>query len=159
MIRECTKCFEVKDITEYHNLKGGPGGKNKVCKKCVNNYNKECRKQMKADQRDAKLMKYFSYKITLIKKQDQAKFPEYVNTLTVEDLLDVYKKHDGTCTYSNKRLESSSNASIYNKVSFDRIDNNLPHEKSNLQLTSVFMNMMRGNRTDTEFREYIKSCT
>lgn len=155
---QCTKCLEIKPIDAFHNKKNGRNGKCWHCKECANKYHRDYQKTAKTVS-DDRLMKYFNYKIQIIKRQDSNKFPEYENTLTPKDLLDVYKKYNGMCTYSNKKLASGSKVSIYKKISFDRIDNNLPHEKSNLQLTSVFMNMMRGDKSDTEFREYIKSCT
>lgn len=156
--QQCTKCLVVKPLNDFPNLKNGRNGKGWNCKECTNNYHRAYKKSTKIIT-DEQLMKYFIYKIQIIKKQDSNKFPDYQNVLTAEDLLEVYKKYKGVCTYSNKKLKSGSKASVYNKISFDRIDNDVPHEKDNLQLTSVFMNMMRGNKTDSEFREYIKNCS
>jgi len=153
----CSKCGAFKVLSEFSNKKRRANGKSETCKECTNKYFREYKKNTKLIE-DGKLIKYFGYKVNMIKKQDSNKFPEYENTLTPNDLLSIYKKYNGRCVYSNKLLKNGSKVSIYAKISFDRIDNEKPHSVENLQLTSVFMNMMRGANTDQSFREYIKSC-
>jgi hypothetical protein len=152
----CTKCNEIKPLNDFPNRKNGRSGKSWNCKKCTNEYYKTYKKNVSLSS-DAKLTKYFNYKINIIKKQDKNKFPEFNNTLTVDDLLEVYKKYDGKCVYSRKKLKPGSKTNIYVKISFDRIDNSIPHTKENLQLTSVFMNMYRSDKNHEEFNDYIKS--
>lgn len=149
---QCTKCLVTKPLNDFPNRKNGRYGKSWNCKKCTNEYYKNYKKNINTDE---KLIKYFSYKIHLIKKQDKNKFPEY--ELTTDDLLEIYKRYEGKCTYSGKKLKCGSKVNIYAKISFDRIDNSKPHTKENLQLTSVFMNMFRNNRSDEEFRELINN--
>lgn len=152
----CTKCNLLKPLDDFPNRKNGRGGKSWNCKKCTNAYYQNYKKNVNLTS-DVTLLKYFNYKINIIKKQDKNKFPDYENILTVNDLLEIYKKYDGRCVYSKKKLKPGSKANIYVKISFDRIDNSLPHEKDNLQLTSVFMNMYRNDRNHDEFLNYIKS--
>lgn len=153
----CTKCNVLKPLNDFPNRKNGRGGKSYNCKQCTNEYYKNYKKTTKIIA-DDKLLKYFNYKVQMIKKQDKNRFPEYQNDLTPDDLLEVYKKYKGTCVYSNKKLRCGSGCSIYAKISFDRIDNSKPHSKDNLQLTSLFMNMQRGDKSHDEFMSYIKSC-
>lgn len=150
----CKKCYEKKPLTEFPNKKGGRGGKSWSCKVCTREYYKNYKIKVKVDS-DEKLKKYFGYKLSMIRRQDRNKFPEHENELSIDDLLEIYKRCKGRCVYSNKKLKCGSAASIYAKISFDRIDNDIPHTKENLQLTSVFMNMTRGEMTDQEFRNYI----
>lgn len=152
----CTKCNEMKPLNDFPNRKNGRNGKSWNCKKCTNEYYKNYKKNASLNS-DANLIKYFNYKINIIKQQDKNKFPDYISSLTVEDLLEVYKKYDGRCVYSRKKLKPGSKANIYVKISFDRIDNSKPHEKDNLQLASVFMNMYRSDKSHQEFNNYIKS--
>lgn len=152
----CTKCNEMKPLNDFPNRKNGRNGKSWNCKNCTNEYYKNYKKNASLNS-DANLIKYFNYKINIIKQQDKNKFPDYISSLTVEDLLEVYKKYDGRCVYSRKKLKPGSKANIYVKISFDRIDNSKPHEKDNLQLASVFMNMYRSDKSHQEFNNYIKS--
>lgn len=52
VVRRCTKCGIVKELSEFHNKKGLPQGKRAQCKACVLAQNKEWQKahpQKKAD--------------------------------------------------------------------------------------------------------------
>jgi len=152
----CTKCNTVKPLDRFPVVKKGRGGRDWQCRDCKNKYQREYVRKVKQISEE-KLMKYFNYKVQMIKYQDKNRFPEHESSLTPKDLLDVYKKYNGICVYSNKKLKPGSKVSIYAKISFDRIDNSLPHEKDNLQLASVFMNMLRADKDHAEFIGYIKS--
>lgn len=152
----CRKCNESKDHKEFYNRKQSNDGKDYNCKKCTDNYHKNYLLVNKKSD-DVKLKDYLNYKLLNIKRQDKNKFPEYESNLTVEDLIEVYKKYKGVCVYSGKKLKPGSKANIYVKISFDRLDNSKPHEKDNLQLTSVFMNMFKGSRTHEEFLDLINN--
>jgi hypothetical protein len=151
----CSKCFHTKPLKDYPKNKNTKTGYSTFCKECKNNYYKNYLNNKKACS-DIKTRKYFEYKLFNIKEQDLKKFPEHECTLTVDDLMEIYLKHDRTCFYSRKQLKPGSRVNIFSKISFDRIDNTLPHTKENLQLTSVFMNMMRGELTNEQFQKILK---
>lgn len=156
MSKLCKHCKVTKELDQFpirKNTKSGLAGK---CKECTKNYYKEYRKTT-VNKKAGKLTNYLCYKLENIRKQDKQKFPEHEFNLVVEDLVEIYNKHSGKCVYSNKRLKPNAGANIYNKISFDRIDNNLPHIKENLQLTSQFMNMFRGDKTHEEFMNTINN--
>jgi hypothetical protein len=125
----------------------------------MNEYYKEYNKNRvvkKESVNEKKLMSYLKYKLSNMQNQDRKKFPEETFNLTIEDLRDIYLRQDGCCIYSRSKLSAHSGANIYKKLSFDRIDNNKPHTKNNLQMTSVFMNMLKGAKSDEEFRKTIQ---
>lgn len=150
----CKKCFHKKPETDFHKNKKSKTGYNTMCKDCKNSLNKTYLTQKKVASNE-KTRKYFEYKLVNMQEQDKRKFPDYVSILTVDDLINIYTKYNKTCIYSRKPLRIGSKVNIYAKVSFDRIDNNKPHEKDNLQLTSVFMNMFRGELTSEEFNNML----
>ena len=151
----CNKCFHKKPLEDYPRNKNYKSGFSPFCKECKNTYYKTYLNNKKTGS-DAKTRKYFEYKLFNLKEQDLKRFPDYESTLTVDDLMAIYMKYDKTCVYSRKQLKPGSRVNIYAKVSFDRIDNALPHTKENLQLTSVFMNMLRGELTSERFDKIIK---
>ena len=155
-MKTCSQCYiekELKDFIKNQRTTTGYGSK---CKECANEYYRNRNKEQRINN-DKNLLKYLSFKIKNIHKQDMRRFPEHEFDLTIDDLKDIYNRQDGRCIYSNKKLCYKNTADIYKKISFDRIDNNLPHIKTNLQMTSVFMNMFRGNKTDREFRDLINN--
>lgn len=161
MSKVCIKCNIDKNLDEYSNNNKMVDGKINKCKDCMKQYYKEYNKSRstkKTEVSQKSLNNYLKYKLYNIIKQDKTKFPNHENTLTISDLAEIYNKFDGTCVYSNVKLSPNKKASIYKKVSFDRIDNNLPHIKENLQLTSVFMNLFRGSKKHEEFMEELNNC-
>lgn len=150
----CRKCKEEKRDTEFHNNKGTKTGKDLFCKPCRNESNAKSKKLASA-KKDEKLKKYLTYKLALIVEQDRKRFPDYTSTLTVDDLYDIYYIYKGRCIYSRKLLKPGNKINIYAKISYDRINNDLPHTRDNLQLTSVFMNMMRSDRSRESFEKFI----
>lgn len=150
----CSKDKELEDFPKNSKLRDGRGNK---CKTCMNEYHRERKKRTNIET-DEGLTTYLGYKIANIQKQDARKFPEHAFDLTVQDLRDIYFRQNKRCIYSNSKLSYGRNTSIYKKISFDRINNDLPHTKTNLQMTSIYMNMFRNNKTDEEFRELINSC-
>lgn len=148
--KKCSQCGEEKDVATFSKnpkLKSGYASK---CKKCSNEYFKIYKRNTK-NSKNASLRKYLVFKLENIKKQDNRKFPNHEFTLTVDDLVDICNKFEMTCVYSNKKLKAGCKVNIYSKISFDRVDNDLPHTKDNLQLTSQYMNYLRGNMTHIDF--------
>lgn len=161
MNKTCNQCGILKALDEFPNNPKMVDGKLNKCRSCMNEYYKRYNKSRSTKNQDNNqkaISNYLKYKLYNIIKQDKVKFPNHENTLTVQDLIDIYNKHEGICVYSGVKLKANKKASIYKKISFDRIDNNYPHVKENLQLTSVFMNLFRGNRTHEEFIDLVDNC-
>lgn len=81
------------------------------------------------------------------------------NTLTLQDLQEVWNTQKGKCVYSgvdlilparNKRIPHIYEASI------DRIDSSKGYNKNNIQFISVTMNYMKNTMTDIEVKKYLK---
>lgn len=148
--KKCKECGEVKPIEKFSDTKAYKSGKSNKCKECTKIYQREYKKRTRGMKSNG-LADYLKIKLLNIIDQDKKKFPEYESKLTEEDLMNIYQKYNGCCVYSRKKLKVGSDANIYSKISFDRIDNCLPHSANNLQLTSQFMNMLRGSKTHQQF--------
>lgn len=154
--KKCNACNIVKNLSEFaksSSVKSGYGAK---CKECYNEYHKNYKLRVKATN-DYKLRNYLKNKLENIKRQDKRKFPEHDFNLTLEDLLEIYNKYNGICVYSGKLLKPGSRVNIYAKISFDRIDNDLPHTKDNLQLVSVHMNLIKGSKKSADFARIVNN--
>ncbi len=146
--RLCTDCNIEKDSCDFS--KNKTGYKNK-CKKCYNIYQKDYYNRTKINANN-KLMTYLSYKLKNLKKQDLQRF-NITNDLILDDLIEVYNRQKGICIYSKSKLRPGSDVSIYKKISFDRIDNEFPHNKDNIVMCSLFMNKLRSNMEYNKFIE------
>lgn len=146
----CIKCNTTKLKKDFTKSKNTKAGVRNTCKDCSNGYFREYNKKKKVANDDRTKI-YFAHKLANIKDQDRRRFPGVDTELTVDDLIEVYTRCEGRCVYSNKKLNSKGKGNIFNTVSFDRIDNSLPHTKENLQLTSIYMNRKRGSTTHEDF--------
>ena len=102
------------------------------------------------------MKEFFKIKANNINKQDRRKFPYFVNKITANDLIEIYNKYEGKCVFTGKKLSLDKNSKNCDRISFDRIDNTLPHYKWNLQLCSLEMNLKRGNLNNNIFKNLIK---
>lgn len=153
----CRVCNETKPLTEFCADKRELSGRNKRCKKCFNLYRKGKYCAKVVEPKSAALMRsYFARKLENMIDQDAKKFPNYKSDLTIDILINIYNNAGGRCTYSGEKLFAYGTKSVFNTVSFDRIDNNLPHCKENLQLTSIYFNRLRGDLLHEEFAKYWK---
>lgn len=156
-MKYCATCETSKNETEFAKSKKSRDGYTNKCKDCTNAYTRERYKKLNV-QENEQLTRYLTNKLNYIKDQDAKKFPKHEFNLTVDDLKDIYLRQEGRCIYSNSKLGHGKDVSIYERISYDRLNNDLPHIKSNLQMTSVYMNMFKGKKTDEEFRILISNC-
>lgn len=73
--------------------------------------------------------------------------------VTKEFLEDMYDMQDGKCFWLGIPLDIESDS--LSKVSVDRINNDMPYQKDNVVLASVFANVGRSNYTVLEFIELL----
>lgn len=71
------------------------------------------------------------------------------STITVEQINELYKEQKGLDYYTNEPFDCIQD------ISADRIDSDLPYDKSNIVLTHNKINMMKGKQSAEEF---IQSC-
>lgn len=72
-----------------------------------------------------------------------------VFNITVKDIKEIYKKQDGKCIFSGRKLTFIHND--MDIISIDRIDSNKGYIKSNIQLTTFVANQAKSNLTKDEF--------
>ena len=111
----CTYCGERKTIDQFRKVISNG------CKNCINN------------------VEYIKPYITMLRMCDQAKFdskkraakgrPNMVYEITVDDLIDIFKKQFGLCAISHMPLEFHNG-----NISIDRIDPSKGYTKVNTQL-------------------------
>lgn len=89
-------------------------------------------------------------------------------TITVQDLLDMYKKQDGKCHWSGLPLDGKFNEIKHHPfaISPERRNNALPYDTSNVVLCRRIFNLGRMAYPEKEFgdsmeilKEEFKNCT
>lgn len=72
--------------------------------------------------------------------------------ITIDDLIDLYKKQKGLCFYTKQKLTHIlGKGKIHTNISLDRIDNSKGYIKGNIQLTTRVINIMKNDSTESEF--------
>lgn len=81
------------------------------------------------------------------------------NSLTLEDLKEVWEKQNGVCVYSKVKLIEASNSKRNNPIyamSLDRIDSSVGYHKDNIQFISIAMNHLKNKMTHQEMLEMLE---
>jgi len=80
--------------------------------------------------------------------------------ITVDDLMELWRKTDGRCVMSNKPM-SLETGTVKNrnmmKVSIDRKDSTVGYTKNNIQLVCYMYNAGKNSSTDEETLEFWRS--
>lgn len=97
-------------------------------------------------------------KSSAYKRKKQYRLNASIHTITIEDILEIYKKQKGLCVYSGIQLQfiNTTNKINMNNLSIDRIDSNKGYTKDNIQLLSFCANQAKSNSSHKYFIEFIK---
>lgn len=75
-------------------------------------------------------------------------------SITIDDLLSLWKKQKGICALSRLQMTFKTNNLL--SVSLDRKDSAGHYTPDNIQFVCRWVNLGKGNRTDAEMRSVIK---
>lgn len=100
----------------------------------------------------------YTNKLYLDAKQNNKKRAKDLDfTITEKDIRELYKKQDGKCNLSGKKMthigyQDSNKQKINNwNISVDRIDSTKGYMKDNVQLVCAIINRMKSDLNDAEF--------
>lgn len=151
---KCKRCQTDKNPEDFRKSDRYKRGYTATCKQCDSEKNKIRRRKKKLDE-IASLDDYLAIKVTNMRRMDVRHNREVINRPEIADLKKVIETHDNKCVYTGTSLIWHPSATVYERGSFDRIDNNLGHEVGNLQITSIAANLMRGSMTHSQFKKHI----
>jgi hypothetical protein len=144
----CKECGGYKPINEFHKSQ-----KSLLCKFHHNLLGRELKKKYRKDpnNKEKEKIKYEERKIrlwvnTLI---NNSKKRGYENTLTIEDVLEIYKNQNGMCFWFKIPMIPSLTKKHPQQPSLDRIDRFKGYTKDNVVLSCYSANIGR-NETDVE---------
>ena len=108
---------------------------------------------------------FFLAKLRKVKRSIKDKQRNLQVTITIDQLLDLYKKQNGLCHYTGERLVlkaftgkiiSRKNINeLKNYCTLDRLDNNKGYEQGNIVLSTYKVNIARGS---LNYEEFLKIC-
>ena len=151
--KRCTKCGEIKNISEFSKDKTNKSGLQTYCKSCSTNNVKQWTSSF-----NGYMNKIY---LDLVNNQKKSNNPLTIN-ININDLKEQYYKQNGICALSGIRMTMDTYMSkdnhIINKnnMVIDRINNNLGFEKDNIQLV---INIAHKMKIDMNNNEFIKLCS
>ena len=144
----CKKCDEYKPISEFHKSQ-----KSLLCKFHHNLFGRESKKKYRLDpkNKEKEKLKYQERKIRLWSNSllSNSKSRDCENTLTVNDIEEIYKKQNGLCYWFNVPLIPTLTKKHPQQPSLDRLDRLKGYTKDNVVLCCYAANIGR-NETDVE---------
>lgn len=147
-VKYCKKCNEFKPITDFHKSQ-----KSLLCKFHHNLIGRESKKNYRSDpkNKEKEKLKYQERKIRLWANflLNSSKKRNCENTLTVDDIIEIYKNQNGLCYWFNVPLIPSLSRKHPQQPSLDRIDRLKGYVKDNVVLSCYSANIGR-NETDVE---------
>jgi hypothetical protein len=156
MGKQCNKCGQIKDNSEFYETQRG----NK-CKQCFLEITRESKrkKRLDPDFRKQEGIKQKERRIrlwenTLLNDSKHRKGIEH--NLTVKDIKELFIKQKGRCYWFNIPLIPSSNKKDPQQPSLDRLDNNKGYTKDNVVLTCYSANIGRNDNDKNKWENFIK---
>lgn len=150
IMKQCTKCGQLKPLSEFTRHKITKDGLNHKCKSCTRDLNSQ---RAKSDPRS-------SLRATLWKRLRHRPTDDPV---TVDELLVIWSAQQGKCVLTGMNMVwggdgggDGSNSARPNSVSIDRIDCSKGYERDNVRLVCHCVNSFRGSMSDTEMLVYAR---
>lgn len=144
----CKECCEYKPISEFHKSQ-----KSLLCKFHHNLFGKELKKKYRQNpkNKEKERLKYQERKVRLWANFliHNSKTRDCENTISVEDILDIYKNQNGLCFWFKVPMIQGLTKKHPQQPSLDRIDRLKGYTKDNVVLCCYAANIGR-NETDVE---------
>jgi hypothetical protein len=184
LVKVCNCCQIEKQSNEYYKNRSKNNGERlrSTCKQCVDNINKEWRKENntknneiardwrkknveKTQQITAKHYKKHSKDI-IEKIQDRKSnvegmlkcllsFKGRKGILHYDDVLNLYHKQNGLCALSNEKMTFiQKKGKISTNMSIDRIDSSKGYDITNIRLVCYIVNVMKHTGNDKELYDW-----
>jgi hypothetical protein len=154
MGKQCNKCGQIKDNSEFYETQRG----NK-CKQCFLEITRESKRKKRLDPDFRKLeviqqkeRRVRLWQNTLINDSKRNK----EHNLTVDNINEMFKNQNGLCYWFNVPLIPSNNSKHPQQPSLDRLDRNKGYTIDNVVLTCYSANIGRNENSIEDWETFIK---
>jgi hypothetical protein len=153
--KKCTICNNLKNIDDFYKSQRGS-----KCKECILNVTKEYKRQKRknSDFRKKESLKQKERRIRLWQNAliNDSKYRGIENTLTVDDINELFKKQNGLCFWFKVPLIPSDKSKNPQQPSLDRLDRNKGYTKDNVVLTCYSANIGRNDNDIEIWKNFLK---
>ena len=155
MDKQCNKCGEIK--TEDNFYKSQRGSK---CKECIliesRKYKRKKRLEPEQRKKESILQKERRVRLWQNTLIHDSKYRKLENTLTVDDINEMYNNQDGLCYWFKIPLIPSEHKKHPQQPSLDRLDRNKGYTKDNVILCCYSANIGRNENDLYTWVEFLK---
>ncbi|QJT70363.1 hypothetical protein [Microcystis phage MaeS] len=173
IMKECSKCHEIKEINQFNKHKQCFRGIRNECKKCVKGYVSNNKEKIRENQRNNKEKTRNRQNKWIRKNREKCKInllnyrarkEKLLNNLTTEEINEIIKYFSGGCSLTNSNdyhldhvipLASSKGGTTYNNIIPLRPDLNSSKNDSNL-FEWFAQNKERFNLSQEKFNHLIE---
>jgi len=154
MGRQCSKCGEVKSDNDFYQSQRG-----NRCKECIligtRKYKRKKRmdpehKKIEADKQKERRVRLWQN--TLI---HDSKHRKVENTLTVQDINEMFDKQNGLCYWFKIPLIPSNDSKHPQQPSLDRLDRTKGYTLDNVVLTCYSANIGRNETSVEDWKKFL----
>lgn len=147
----CRECSIQKPLYLFYNRSTFRNNKEKLCKKCENKC--KMKRRMAHSQSQVILTKMNAAKNKALQRKAHGRIQCGFFDIELDYVLEMIKKQQNRCVYSNKELSFSYNNR--DVISIDRIDSNKGYTQGNIQILSSYVNWMKLDHDEEVFFELI----
>ena len=154
MDKQCNICREIK--SEEHFYKSQRGSR---CKECILKNGKEYKRILRLDpeHRKNESLKQKERRVRLWQNTliHDSKYRGIENTLTVEDINEMFLNQQGLCYWFKVPLIPSNHVKHPQQPSLDRLDRTKGYTKDNVVLTCYSANIGRNDNDEETWKNFL----
>jgi len=155
MGRQCSKCGNVKSNDDFYETQRG-----NRCKECILIGTREYKrkKRLNPEHRKNEGIKQKERRIRLWQNTliHDSKHRKIENTLTVDDINEIFDKQNGLCYWFKIPLIPSNHKKHPQQPSLDRLDRNLGYTKDNVVLCCYSANIGRNENDIDTWKSFLE---
>ena len=153
--KKCSICNILKSTDDFYKSQRGA-----KCKECVLKIGKEYKriKRLDPEHRKVEGKKQKERRVRLWQNTliHDSKHRKIENTLTVDDINEMFKKQNGLCYWFNIPLVPSNHKKHPQQPSLDRLDRNKGYIKDNVVLCCYSANIGRNENEIDVWKDFLK---
>jgi hypothetical protein len=155
MGRQCSKCGDVKSDNDFYQTQRG-----NRCKECILIETREYKRKKRLDPEHRKMegIKQKERRVSLWQNTliHDSKHRKIENTLTVDDVNEMFNKQNGLCYWFKIPLIPSNHKKHPQQPSLDRLDRNKGYTKENVVLCCYSANIGRNENNLETWSDFLK---
>ena len=157
-VKRCTKCGELKLVSEFNTDPRNKNGLRAACRVCANAQQRAWGSNNKKHKSDVgKAYRKNSPRSSIDSALRHAvKRSGTENPVTVNEMMEMWRRQEGKCALSGISMVWNNGVAVWNSISIDQTNPKAGYTLDNVRLVCHCINSFRYNMTDGEFDEVIR---